>query len=820
MKKLRIEIQSILLAIVIILAVVFSGYYFFRSLAGLVNVVHQQSKTDPALLVIDRIVSEFPEIENQARLFILSGNENYLGEYQAKNDTMVDQLQYLVQVAPVSNFDRELLDSLRSLSLRRLIVWNEILDIHLSASSESSRITNELGKIQEVATDTVVAEPEKRSFLARLFKKQKDEDLVGQPSAVQPATEDIRNEFMRAQRQIEENLQRLKSREAELIEANQDLTNKMSQLTGLLEYIEKKRLEKNTAEADKLAITTKNRITMLGIFVVLLVMAILFLLFRFLRRNSETQKLLVKAKAGAEELARTKELFIANVSHEMKTPLNAIYGITEQMLQRELDKDTKEELTIVRNSSRHLYSLVNDTLDLARIHAGMITIHPVDFNPDDILAEAIELVKPDAQSKNLELRYLKSNELPDALYGDPVRLKQMVLNLLSNALKFTESGSITLEADVNRASEKYLLKVKVTDSGAGIPAADLDKVFEEFVQSSANDPARHRGTGLGLPIVKKMAELQGGKVSLTSSPGKGTTVEFSIPYGEGNPKSIRNVDKQEVLPSPELLKKRILVVDDEPYNRYVLAMIFNKWGVQFDEAVDGQDAVKKASGGEYDIILMDVRMPVMDGYTASKEILKSRNNLKIIALTATSGQEEREKSISAGMTTVLSKPFTEEQLTNVLNSCVTGSVTGKLPGATKVKINSSNGSPDVDLAELKRMTDGNRDFFLEMIQIFIQSTGKGVTEMNNAFRQQDYDALSNAAHKMASPVKHLRADGLYNKIKQLEHLDFDNTPTEQTAQLIGTIEHEIRKINGYFESVYLETQKKNGWKGNLEPEKY
>lgn len=815
MKKLRIEIQSIFLAIVIILAVVFSGYYFFRSLAGLVNVVHQQSKTDPALVVIDRIVSEFPEIENQARLFILSGNQNYLGEYQAKNDTMVDQLQYLVQVAPVSNFDRELLDSLRSLSLRRLIVWNEILDIHLSASTETTRISEDLGKKQEITSDSIVSQPEKRNFLSRLFKRQKDE-VSEKPVVVQPAAEDIRNEFMKAQRQIEENLKRLKSREAELIETNQDLTNKMSQLTGLLEYMEKKRLEKNTAEADKLAITTKNRITMLGIFVVMLVMAILFLLFRFLRRNSETQKLLVQAKAGAEELARTKELFIANVSHEMKTPLNAIYGITEQMLQRDLDQDTKEELTIVRNSSRHLYSLVNDTLDLARIHAGMITIHPVDFDPDGILTEAIELVKPDARGKNLELRYLKSNELPEALVGDPVRLKQMVLNLLSNALKFTEKGRVTLEADVNRDIDNYVLKVKVTDTGKGIPAADLDKVFEEFVQSSSNDPARHRGTGLGLPIVKKMAELQGGKVSLSSTLGKGTVVEFSIPYAPGNPKSFGEEDKQEVLPLPELLKKKILVVDDEPYNRYLLSMIFNKWGLHFDEAVDGLEAVEKASVADFDIILMDVRMPGMDGYNASKEILKVRKDTRIIALTATSGQEEREKSKSAGMVAVLSKPFTEGQLTTLLNSCVSNTVKVNKAVATKVTKSSANGSPDVDLAELKRMTDGNREFFLEMIQIFIQSTGKGVTEMNEAFRKEDYEALSNAAHKMASPVKHLRADGLYAKIKQLEHLDFVNTPTETTAQLIGTIENEIRKINVYFESVYFETNKKNGLNGSSE----
>ena len=815
MKKLRIEIQSIFLAIVIILAVAFSGYYFFRSLAGLVNVVHQQSKNDPALVVIDRIVSEFPEIENQARLFILSGNQNYLEEYQAKNDTMVDQLQYLVQVAPVSNFDRELLDSLRSLSLRRLIVWNEILDIHLSASNESSRISDELGKKRQVSPDTLVAEPEKRGFLARLFNRQKEEKS-DHSAVAQPAAEDIRNEFMKAQRQIEENLKRLKSREAELIETNQDLTNKMSQLTGLLEYMEKKRLEKNTAEADKLAITTKNRITMLGIFVVMLVMAILFLLFRFLRRNSETQKLLVQAKAGAEELARTKELFIANVSHEMKTPLNAIYGITEQMLQRDLDQDTKEELTIVRNSSRHLYSLVNDTLDLARIHSGMITIHPVDFDPDAILTEAIELVKPDARDKKLELRYLKSNELPDALLGDPVRLKQMVLNLLSNALKFTEKGRVTLEADVNRDSDNYLLKVKVSDTGTGIPAADLDKVFEEFVQSSSNDPARHRGTGLGLPIVKKMAELQGGKVYLSSTLGKGTVVEFSIPYSPGNPKSLGEEDKQEVLPLPELLKKKILVVDDEPYNRYLLAMIFNKWGLYFDEAVDGLEAVERASGTDFDIILMDVRMPGMDGYNASKEILKVRKDIRIIALTATSGQEEREKSKSAGMVAVLSKPFTEGQLTTLLNSCVSSTLKVHKSEATKVTKSSANGSPDVDLAELKRMTDGNKEFFLEMIQIFIQSTGKGVTEMNEAFRKEDYEALSNAAHKMASPVKHLRADGLYAKIKQLEHLDFINTPTETTAQLIGAIENEIRKINVYFKSVYSDTQKNNGLNGHME----
>lgn len=799
MKGIRIEIQTLVLALVIMVAAGVSGLYFFSSLAGLVDVVHRQAQSDPALVGVRDMASGLTEVENTARLFILSGDGSHLLEYRRMNDSIVSELQKLEAGARQSYFDKGLLDSVRALVLKRLIIWNEILDIHLSVNDQPARLPDVARQIISAPPDTIEVEVPRKGAIANLFRKRKTETEIRIVPSLQ--VDELSMELERYQQSLSDRSNQLKTREAELVEANQDATSLLYGLVWQMESIERERMEANTREAGLLAELARNRIVILGSVVILLLVVLILQVLKYIRRNRETQKVLIESRRQTEEFARAKEMLIANVSHEMRTPVNVVYGITTQILQRELDPALKKDLAIVNHSARHLASLVNDTLDLARINSSLLTIHENPYNPAAVLSEALELVRPDVIQKKIDLEYNLPENLPEVLSGDPVRLKQMVVNLLSNAVKFTDKGFVRLDVAVKPDGDGYLLDVAVSDSGKGISEEDLPRVFDEFMQSEDNDPVRHRGTGLGLSIVKKLAELQGGGVSISSTPGKGTRVGFSLKCGKSVMQELP-ADKKLVSGGDGSFRNlKALVVDDEVYNRYLLRMILQNWGVEVSEASNGREAVEKASASPFDIIFMDIRMPVLDGISASIEILKSRPDALIIANSAASGAEETSRCLQAGMKGFLPKPYTEHQLKAMLES-LTGSMNRKekVVGAPDIKRDAKSHAP-VDITELYRISDGNKDFVLELVDIFIHTTEKNLSEMDNALSERNFNRLSDLAHKMASPVKHIQAEDLYLEIKDLEHSDFMNEPAEAIKAKIDHIAKQIIHINAYLKEI-------------------
>lgn len=797
MKKLRIEIQTLVVAALLVLAVVLSGYFFFRSLAGLVDMVQRQSEPDPALVLVRDIATEMPELEHLARLFTLSKSGGALQEFQQKNDSVVAKLRRMELYGMKSRLDPVTIDSVRSLVLRRLIIWSEIMDIYVSAQDESHTLMDLSRQLAERPADTLTVTPEKPGLLSRIFGKKKDEPVVVAEPGI--AIQEISRQLESIRKEMAETSERLKTREAELMEANQEASGRMYQLIWHLESLESHRLEMNTQEAARLSASAKTRVTWLGSLMVSLVVILIYLLFRFLRKNSETQKMLVVAKSRAEELARSKELFIANVSHEMRTPVNAVYGITEQLLQRDMDEHTRQDLRIVHNSARHLLTLVNDTLDLARIHANSLPLSESVFSPWQVLQESVDLLKPDAAVKNLPIVLHKDAGVPQYLQGDPVRLKQMVLNLLGNAVKFTEKGEVKLWVKSEPVGNQIRLIVNITDTGVGIPESAVANIFDEFAQSYTNDPVKHRGSGLGLSIVKKLAEMQGGQVRLQSREGQGTEVEFSVLYRPADPDMAPVTGQPEPLKINKKVQPEILVVDDEPFNRHLLGMILKKWGFGFSEAANGRDAVTRALQKDFDVIFMDIRMPLLDGVAAARQIVAQKPDAVIVALTALSGYEEEERFMAAGMKAFLPKPFTESQLLSVIDQFIPIREAGAKPAETDIRASHAVAGKYVD--ELKRIAYGNHEFFLEMIRIFIRSSGKSLFDIREAFNGEDYDMLSHHAHKLASPVKHLQADDLYKKIKKLENNRTYQMSHTDIDQLIGEIEQEIGEINSQFEQV-------------------
>ena len=269
---------------------------------------------------------------------------------------------------------------------------------------------------------------------------------------------------------------------------------------------------------------------------VALLLLVEFLLFKFFREARERQQVLQNAKSEAEKFALAKEQFASNVSHEIRTPINAIYGMTEQLLQKKMDDEALQQLVILSKSAQYLKNIVNDTLDFTKAQASKLKLRSEHFDPSSVFKEVVGIERSEANAKGIELKFIEEGTKASALIGDPVRLKQILLNLINNSIKFTEEGYVALHTEITKTEEDYCIKIKVEDTGIGISEQDQQTVFDEFVQVENDSSKKQKGTGLGLSIVKKIVELHEGKISISSELNKGTVVLVELRYPEGNPK--------------------------------------------------------------------------------------------------------------------------------------------------------------------------------------------------------------------------------------------------------------------------------------------
>ncbi|GBF51500.1 PAS domain S-box protein [Leptospira ryugenii] len=393
----------------------------------------------------------------------------------------------------------------------------------------------------------------------------------------------------------------------------------------------------------------------------------------------EQMNVATQLKEAAIQASHAKSLFLASMSHEIRTPLNSILGMTEVLEETRLDSDQKKYLEVLRNSGKALFNLINDILDLSRIEAGKIEIENHPFSLKNVIEETLSLFYLRAKNKGVALQSSIFPGLATSIYGDPIRLQQILINLLGNAVKFTNEGHINLSIShtVDIVEHKEMLLIEVEDTGIGIPESKLQSIFDSFTQVDNSNTRKFGGTGLGLTISKKLAELMSGKLSVESREGVGSKFKVILPYNPYHEQEELKRDHWEdlELPDPEHFPKlKILLAEDSPENVFLVQTLVRKYPIEIEVAENGKVAFDKVIQSKFDLVLMDVQMPIMDGnesitkirhYESSHSISEAKA-LPIIALTANVSKEDIKASFEAGCNSYLTKPVRKSDLLKLI----------------------------------------------------------------------------------------------------------------------------------------------------------
>lgn len=395
---------------------------------------------------------------------------------------------------------------------------------------------------------------------------------------------------------------------------------------------------------------------------------VLFLIIHDITERKNAQLELMEAKNSAEKAALMKAQFLSNMSHEIRTPLNAIIGLTNLMISdKEVDEKMHDNLNAIKYSADHLHSIINDILDFSKIEAGKVTLEKIDFNFHELIDNVSVSLRLKAKEKGLYLKISVDEKIPKMLNGDPVRLNQILLNLLGNAIKFTETGGIKIVAEARNIKGKNIaLLIKVIDTGIGISTNKIDKIFESFTQAYVDTTRKFGGTGLGLAITKRLVEMQGGKMHVKSEMEKGSEFSFDIILGISEKQEADNI-KMDVHHHYNLEGINLLLAEDNIMNQFLAKQLFAKWKIKADVANNGQEAIDLLKINNYDVLLLDLQMPKMNGFEVV-EIIRDNNsevknhNLPVIALTADISSETKRKVSSSGMNDFVLKPFEQNEL--------------------------------------------------------------------------------------------------------------------------------------------------------------
>ncbi len=482
-----------------------------------------------------------------------------------------------------------------------------------------------------------------------------------------------------------------------------------------------------------------------------------------------------KQKYLAIESLKLKDQFLANVSHEIKTPMHGILGLTEMLLQDTPRQDQVEQLSSINDSAKRLMSIIEDILYLSKINTGKININDKDFELKRYIEQLMSIVHLVKKDKPINIVYHISPNVPKILNGDPHRLLQILINLLNNAVKFTPEGEVGIEVKlISKVNSKVNLRFTVYDTGIGIEKENLGKIFKAFEQIDSSNSRAYGGTGIGLNIVQQLVNILNGVIRVESSPGEGSRFHVELPYKISDKREIEAYIKTVLEVEKSFESARILVVEDNKINQLYIERIFRKWNdISYKIAGNGQEAIHILEQEEFDLILMDLQMPGMNGFETThyirNKMLSDVSNTPIVAITANDSPLIEEKVEEAGMNGYLFKPFDEHELFHIMRLNLKSKF--KETSIAKSINNSLKNIPDAPsdlLKDLSRKVDGNKRYMAEFLQIFLDQYPEAITLMHHHINERDWVQVQRVAHRIKSTINIIGLKDLYDVIKAID----------------------------------------------------
>ncbi|SFN26422.1 hybrid sensor histidine kinase/response regulator [Salegentibacter flavus] len=751
-----------------------SVWFVYTQVVAFTNLADSNTTNNEKLFLVSDITTELYETENISRRLIQTGKESDLELYQEHLATIQNNISLLKESYTDTQMKTEL-DSISALLSRKTNNLNELLILREQDRNTNyyTQVLEELRKVDPSFNANnyeerfAKLEPHQRRVLIKLleFSEEDNEEQLTNRTAdsLIGSVKNVLSELETANQQFR---QQIIQKENELLDNDLILNQQLRSVLATIEQEEREASLNRAESSEKMLKNTSIIMISAGLVSIVIILVFLFLIIKDVSRSQRYRSQLEEAKTFAESLLKSREQFMAAITHDLRSPLNTLIGYTDLMEKSSLNNKQNHYLTHVKKSSDFILRLVNDLLDLSKLEAGKMLVEKLPFNPKKLIEDSVHNALPGEINKDVEIIIDAAPETDVQVLSDPFRIKQIIANLVTNAYKFTYEGEVRVSAGLRKEIEdSYTLIISVKDSGIGIPKEKQEKIFEEFSQENSKIEKQYGGTGLGLTITKSLTTLLKGKLELISAPGDGSEFIVYLPVVKTEKQEQLIAKPEEQSPPPALLKnKKALVVDDEPSQLALTQELVKSLGLTCESSLNGYDALNKLKSDKFDLVLTDIQMPRMDGLELISQI-KEDPKTKNIPVIAISGRTSLEPDFytKAGFEKSLIKPYKPQELLNSIAQIF------------KVKVATNNYLPpskrpgtEYDLEEIYQFSGGDEKAMHIIINAFLDSSEKNLEDLEEAFKKQDQEKMASVAHKMLPMFKQMKAHSIAQKLREIE----------------------------------------------------